>query len=68
MLRGNAVVAERGVTLDDVAADAEPLVADGVPGADELAAVIDEARARRDEALTDRRPRRTLPISYGTDR
>ena len=36
---------QRGVTLDDVAADVEQLVADGVAGADELAAVIDEARA-----------------------
>ena len=45
MLRGNADVPQRGVTLDDVAADVEQLVADGVAGADELAAVIDEARA-----------------------
>ena len=37
VLRGNTVVAERGITTDVVAADAEALAADGVPGADELA-------------------------------
>jgi Ca-activated chloride channel family protein len=37
VLRGNTVVTERGITIDVVAADAEALAADGVPGADELA-------------------------------
>ena len=37
MLRGNTVVTERGITTDVVAADAEALAADGVPGAAELA-------------------------------
>ena len=37
VLRGNDVVTDRGVTLETVAADADALAADGVPGADELA-------------------------------
>jgi Ca-activated chloride channel family protein len=45
VLRGNADVTARGVTLDDVAADVDELLVDDVPGAAELADVVDEALA-----------------------
>ena len=41
--KGNADVAERGTTLDDLAADVAPLVAADVPGAADLAAAIHQA-------------------------
>jgi Ca-activated chloride channel family protein len=37
VLRGNALVTDRGITLDTVVADAAALEADHVPGAAELA-------------------------------
>jgi len=45
VLRGNTDVTARGLTLDDVAADVDQLVADGVPGSAELADVIAATRA-----------------------
>jgi len=44
VLRGNAVLTERGIDLDDVADAVDELVADHVPGATELAEVVDRAR------------------------
>ncbi|MET0458867.1 MAG: von Willebrand factor type A domain-containing protein [Ilumatobacteraceae bacterium] len=44
LLKGNADVAGRGTTLDDLAADVAPLVAAEVPGAADLASAIDQAR------------------------
>ncbi len=44
-LRANAVAVERGVTLDDLAADAQALVDEDVPGAAELASVIAEIQS-----------------------
>jgi Ca-activated chloride channel family protein len=45
VLRGNQAVVERGVHLDDVAAAVDALVADDVPGAADLAAVVELALA-----------------------
>lgn len=45
VLRGNADVVARGVSLETVQADVDELVSDHVPGAEELAAVVDEALA-----------------------
>ena len=44
LLRGDSVVTDRGVTLDDLAVDTEALVEAEVPGADELATMVESAR------------------------
>ena len=43
VLRGNSVVAERGVTLEQLLVEAEELDADGVDGADEMVELITTA-------------------------
>lgn len=45
LLRGNEVIEERGITLEQLAQDAAELVDDGVTGADELADLIAAAQA-----------------------
>jgi Ca-activated chloride channel family protein len=45
LLRGNAAVTDRGITLQDVQTDVDALVAEGIPGAAELADVVDAALA-----------------------
>ncbi len=44
MLKGNSVVAARGITLDDLAAEASALDTVGVGGAAELADLIGQTR------------------------
>jgi len=44
LLKDNSVVTERGLTLDDLGADAADLAAADVEGADELVDLIDQAR------------------------
>ena len=53
MLRGNSVVTERGVTLDELLVDAEELAADGVDGADEMVELI-AAAIHAEPGPTDR--------------
>ena len=43
VLRGNSVVTERGVTLEQLLVEAEELDADGVDGADEMVELITTA-------------------------
>ena len=52
LLRGNSVVIERGITLDELLADAEALAADGVVGADDMVELISTAIHAEDPAPT----------------
>lgn len=45
LFKGNEVVTERGVTLDQLHTDAEALADEGVAGADEVVAMIEQAQS-----------------------
>ena len=53
VLRGNTVVIERGVTLDELLVEAEELAADGVDGADEMVELIATAIHAEDPVPTE---------------
>ncbi len=53
VLRGNTVVTDRGVTLDQLLVDAEELAADGVDGADEMVELIATAIHAEDPVPTE---------------
>ncbi len=53
VLRGNSVVSDRGVTLDQLLVDAQELDADGVDGADEMVELITTAIHAEDPVPTE---------------
>ena len=53
VLRGNSVVTDRGITLDELLVDAEELAADGVDGAGEMVELISTAIHAEDPIAVD---------------